>query len=78
MTTQITVRIPDDLVTFTDGLIKAGAATSRADVVSQALEHERRRIANERDAAIYAACGEDPELEAFHAWASANRPPLDD
>lgn len=78
MTTQITVRLPDDLVQFTDMLVSAGQAGSRAEVVTSALTNERRRLAAERDAEIYAAAGEDPELAAFHTWAAANRPELGD
>lgn len=73
---QITVRIPEDLVGFADGLVVAGQAESRADVVARALENERRRLADERDAAIYAATTTDPDsLDALARWAS--RQPMD-
>jgi Arc/MetJ-type ribon-helix-helix transcriptional regulator len=52
---QIAVRLPDDLVAFVDHLVSRGDATSRAAVVSRALERERRRRVAERDAAILAS-----------------------
>lgn len=75
MTTQIAVRLPDDLVAFLDSEIAAGAASSRAAVVADALNRERRRRAAERDAAIYAALGDDPDLAAFTRHAAAQ--PMD-
>lgn len=79
MTVQIAVRLPDEVVAFIDELVKHGEAASRAQVVSQALERERRRRGAERDAAIYAAdrTAEDPDkLDALIAHTS--RTPLDD
>jgi Arc/MetJ-type ribon-helix-helix transcriptional regulator len=79
MSTQIAVRLPDDMVAFIDELVSHGEAASRAQVVSQALERERRRRGAEKDAAIYAAdrATEDPDsLDAFAAYTS--RTALDD
>jgi Arc/MetJ-type ribon-helix-helix transcriptional regulator len=59
MSTQIAVRLPEELVGFIDQLVAAGRATSRAAVVSRALERERRRELAARDAAILAAGGDD-------------------
>lgn len=73
MTTQITIRIPDDLVAFVD---QQGG--SRASVIAHALRHERRRLAAERDAAIYASTEPDPDMTALSAWASAHPPAIDD
>jgi Arc/MetJ-type ribon-helix-helix transcriptional regulator len=72
MTIQIAVRLPDDLVAFVDEQVSSGAAPSRAAVVFRALEHERRRNAAERDAAIYAATGSG-DLDDLATWA-AKRP----
>lgn len=76
MSTQIAVRLPDDVVTFIDGLVLHGDATSRAEVVSRALVRERRRLGAERDAAIYAAERVDHDMDALAAHAS--RTSLDD
>jgi Arc/MetJ-type ribon-helix-helix transcriptional regulator len=78
MTTQIAVRLPDELVEFVDRLIRDGRATSRADAVARALERERRRELGRLDLERLAAAGPDPELDAFieHAAESA-QPDLD-
>lgn len=65
MSTQIAVRLPDDLVAFIDDLVRTGDAGSRAAVVTRALERERRRRIAERDAAILAAAGPDEDAEAL-------------
>lgn len=58
-----------------DALVAEGSAKSRAALVELALKRERRRRVAERDAAIYSAMGEDPELKQIAAWRSSN--PLD-
>lgn len=55
MSTQIAVRLPDDVVAFIDAEVKGGHARSRAAVVLRALEREQRRRLAERDAEILAA-----------------------
>ncbi|WP_324291218.1 hypothetical protein [Paractinoplanes pyxinae] len=74
MTTQIAVRLPDELMDFVDGQVSSGTAASRAAVVVRALERDKRRAAAERDAAIYAE-GETGDLDGLAAWAGAQ--PLD-
>jgi len=73
MTTQIAVRLPDELVAFIDELVRNGAVASRAAAVARALERERRRQIAERDAAILARLGPDPDLDrlARHAAGTA-------
>jgi Arc/MetJ-type ribon-helix-helix transcriptional regulator len=65
MSRQIAVRLPDELVAFVDDLVGAGDASSRAAVVSRALERERRRKIAERDAAILSEAGTDTDLDAL-------------
>ncbi len=74
MTTQIAVRLPDDLARYIDAEIAAGTATSRAAVVIRALERDRRRQEAEHDARIYAA-ETSSDLDDLAAWAS--RQPMD-
>ena len=62
MSKQIAVRLPDELVEFVDHAVESGSASTRAAVVRQALERERRRAAAEMDAKILARTGPDPEL----------------
>ena len=75
MSKQIAVRLPDDLVQFVDALVDHGDATSRADVVTVALDRERRRRIAERDAAILASAS-DPDLDGLAAYAA--QVPMDD
>lgn len=61
MSKQIAVRLPDEIVEFVDGLVSEGTAGSRAAVVRQALERERREALAMRDAEILARAGADAE-----------------
>jgi Arc/MetJ-type ribon-helix-helix transcriptional regulator len=76
VSTQIAVRLPEELVEFIDRLVADGRASSRAAVVSQALQRERRRELAVRDAAILAAAGnDDDDLDVLAEHAA--RTPLD-
>jgi Arc/MetJ-type ribon-helix-helix transcriptional regulator len=77
MSKQIAVRLPDELVEFVDELVSSGGARSRAGVVAQALERERRRAVAARDAQILAATGPDPELMGLAEHAIALPAKLD-
>ena len=79
MSTQIAVRLPEELVEFIDRLIADGRAPSRAAVVSRALQRERRREVAARDAAILAAAQDSAAEDELDALAQhAARTPLDD
>lgn len=71
MSTQIAVRLPDDLVAYVDDLVRHGDAPSRAVVVARALRHERRQAAAARDAAILARAEPDADLDALARHAAA-------
>ena len=70
MGTQITVRLPDDIVDFIDTLVRDGNASSRAAVVSRALDRERRRQIANRDAAILSKFGGDREMDELADYAA--------
>lgn len=70
MTTQIAVRLPDDMVAFLDTAVASGAAPSRAALVARAVEREARRQAAEADAAILRASGPDEDLDALVTWSA--------
>ena len=70
MSTQITVRLPDELVSLVDALVDAGRARSRASVVERALEREMRRELAARDVAILQGAPDD-DLDALAAWAQS-------
>jgi Arc/MetJ-type ribon-helix-helix transcriptional regulator len=76
MSTQIAIRLPDDMVAFIDELVRSGDAGSRAAVVSRALERERRRKVAERDAAILSRQQPDLDLDQLAEFAAAV--PLED
>lgn len=52
MSTQIAVRLPEDIVAFLDSEVSGGRAKSRAQVVLRALEREQRRQLAVRDVEI--------------------------
>jgi Arc/MetJ-type ribon-helix-helix transcriptional regulator len=70
MSKQIAVRLPDELVDFVDDVVNSGAGRSRAAVVTQALERERRRAIAARDAGILARTGPDPALAGLAEYAA--------
>lgn len=76
MSRQIAVRLPDDLVEFIDQVVERGRASSRAAVIARAVDRERRREIAERDAAILAKSGPDPEFDQLAAFAATT--PLPD
>lgn len=73
MSTQIAVRLPDDLVAYIDSLVSAGEP-SRAAVVTKALRRYRRQLLAEQDAAIYTSTGGYHDLAA---WQSRSIPTVD-
>jgi Arc/MetJ-type ribon-helix-helix transcriptional regulator len=62
MSTQIAVRLPDDMVQFVDQLVERGRGSSRAAVIARALDRERRHEMAVQDAAIYAESGDDADM----------------
>jgi Arc/MetJ-type ribon-helix-helix transcriptional regulator len=77
MSKQIAVRLPDELVDFVDGVVESGARRSRAAVVTQALDRERRRMVAARDAEILARTGPDPELAGLAEYVAGLPSELD-
>lgn len=70
MSTQIAVRLPDEVVAFVDREVSEKRAASRAAVVLRALERERRRQVAARDAAILTATEPDQDLDALAQFAA--------
>jgi Arc/MetJ-type ribon-helix-helix transcriptional regulator len=62
VTRQIAIRLPDELVSYVDQLVRDGSG-SRAAVVARALEADRRRRLAERDAEILSRTGDYPDFE---------------
>lgn len=76
MSRQIAVRLPEDIVAFIDHLVDDGDAKSRAEVVTRAVDRERRRETAARDAAILARARADRDLDSLAGYAA--RTPLSD
>ncbi len=72
MTTQIAVRLPDEMVAFLDRSVAAGRASSRAALVAAALEREMRRQDALRDAEILGTKGAADDLDDLVAWSVAH------
>lgn len=72
MSTQIAVRLPEEMVAFLDKAVADGKATSRAALVSAAVEREMRRQAAETDAAILRKEGAADDLDAVVNWTTSH------
>lgn len=79
MSTQIAVRLPDDVVDFLDQAVKSGSAPSRAALVASALEREMRRLYALRDVHLLQTTGGgDDDLDPLLEWnLTQNEPELD-
>ena len=72
MSTQIAIRLPDDMVAFLDKSVAAGDAPSRAALVARAVEREMRRQVAEQDAVILRERGTSDDLDELVAWSVAH------
>ena len=78
MSTQIAVRLPDELVAELDSLVQSGEEPSRASIVETALLRELRRRVWVREVAILTAHGSSYEdLEGLDAYLSRSLEALD-
>ena len=64
MTTQIAVRLPDELVEYVDTLVRDGAG-SRATVVARALNLYQQQLRAERDAQILEESGDYDDFDGL-------------
>lgn len=62
MSTQIAVRLPDDLVDYVDSVVRDGVG-SRAEVVKRALHLYRQQQQGERDARILETSGDYDDFD---------------
>jgi Arc/MetJ-type ribon-helix-helix transcriptional regulator len=72
MSTQIAVRLPDEMVAFLDRTVATGKAPSRAALVAAAVEREMRRQAAEQDAQVLREHGSADDLDDLVQWTSAH------
>ncbi len=75
MSTQIAVRLPDELVAYVDRAVAEGRVRSRAELVARLIERDARRQRAEEDLSVLAGKGlvRDPEALAI-ARATASTP----
>lgn len=78
MSTQIAIRLPDDLVRYLDEVAKSEPGGSRASVVRAALERDRRARLADRDARILAELGDYDDLDGLTAYMQSHIPPIED
>jgi Arc/MetJ-type ribon-helix-helix transcriptional regulator len=78
MSTQIAVRLPDELVAYVDQAVADGRVKSRAELVSRLIARDARRQRAEEDLQrlIEAGALDDPDALAMATATSAL--PLDD
>lgn len=72
MSTQIAVRLPEELVRALDSIVREGPDPSRASVIERALEREIRRRRYEQEAEVLLQSlqsAPDDDLDALATWA---------
>jgi len=72
MSTQIAVRLPDEMVRFMDRRVAAGEAPSRAALVAAAVEREMRRQLAEEDAEVLTRVGPADDLDDLVSWSASH------
>lgn len=72
VSTQIAIRLPSEMVAFLDRAVTQGKASSRAALVSAALEREMRRQAAEADASILHQQGAADDLDPLVDWTTGH------
>ncbi len=65
MSTQIAVRLPDELVAYVDRAVAEGRVRSRAELVARLIERDARRQRAEEDLAILTERGMVRDLDAL-------------
>lgn len=77
MSTQIAVRLPDEMVAFLDRAVAEGKAPSRAALVASAVEREMRRLLAEHDAETLRRQGSADDLDDLVRWTATHVQPED-
>ena len=78
MSTQIAVRLPDELVAELDSIVRSGQEPSRASIVKQALLRELKRCVWAKEVEVLIAHGSTYEdLEGLDDYLGRILDPLD-
>ena len=72
MSTQIAVRLPDEMVAYLDRTVASGQAPSRAAIVASAVEREMRRFRAEQDAQVLRRRGSADDLDDLVRWTTTH------
>lgn len=72
VSTQIAVRLPDEMVAFLDRSVATGKVSSRAALVVSAVEREMRRLTAEQDAQILRTHGPADDLDDLVTWTATH------
>jgi Arc/MetJ-type ribon-helix-helix transcriptional regulator len=78
VSTQIAVRLPDQLVAYLDQAVAAGRAKSRAELVARFIARDRRRQDAEDDFLKLVAAGALYDEEALAIARAMPPPQIDD
>ena len=79
VSTQIAIRLPDELVEHLDDQVRRGAAGTRTELIRTLLTQELRRADKEAERAVLALRWDDPDdLAGLAAWAARRPLPLED
>jgi len=78
MSTQIAVRLPDDLVAYVDQAVAEGRVKSRAELVTRLIARDARRRRAEEDLQRLIEAGALDDVDAFAMARATSATPLDD
>jgi Arc/MetJ-type ribon-helix-helix transcriptional regulator len=78
MSTQIAVRLPDELVAYVDSAVAAGRVKSRAELVARLIARDARRQRAEEDLERLAKAGSLTDDEALAIARSTATTPIPD
>lgn len=78
MSTQIAVRLPDDLVAYVDQAVASGRVKSRAELVTKLIARDARRQRAEEDLQRLIDAGTLEDADALAIARASSATPLDD
>lgn len=78
MSTQIAVRLPDELVAYVDSAVASGRVKSRAELVSRLIARDARRQRAEDDLQLLIKAGALDDLDALAMVKATSATPIED
>ena len=78
MSTQIAVRLPDELVAYVDQAVASGRVKSRAELVSRLIARDARRQRAEDDLQRLIEAGALDDLDALAMVKATSATPIED